>query len=284
MISLEGMYDLHVHPGPSVQKRTFTALEAIKFASEEKMAGLLLKDHTYNTVTMARTINEMGFTTTAIGAVMLNEAVGAISPSVVEIALALGTKEIELPTYSSKGHYDAYGDDQKIFPYRKSIKPIYVLDEKGRLIPEVEEIMQLVKAAGAFLASGHISTAEVDVVAKRAKEIGCKVMVSSVSTDMPGYPLDAQERWASDEVFMEHDYAAVSDMPHVKTPIEVVVKQIRTVGAERCIIATDAGNMKLPREVESMKDFLGRLTAAGITDREIDLMARRNPRFLLGLA
>jgi hypothetical protein len=284
MISLEGMYDLHVHPGPSVQKRTFTALEAIRFASEEKMAGLLLKDHTYNTVAMTRTIDEMGFVTKAFGAVMLNEAVGAVSPSVVEIALALGTKEIELPTYSSKGHYDAYGDDQKIFPYRKRIKPIYVLDEKGRLIPEVEEIMQLVKGAGAFLASGHISATEVDVVVKRAKEMGCKVMVSSVSTDMPGYPLDAQERWASDEVFMEHDYAAVSEMPHVKTPIEVVVKQIRTVGAERCIIASDAGNMKLPREVESMKDFLGRLIGAGITDKEIDLMARRNPRILLGIS
>jgi hypothetical protein len=284
MISLEGMYDLHVHPGPSVQKRTFTALEAIKFASEEKMAGLLLKDHTYNTVSMARTINEMGFLTKAFGTVMLNEAVGAVSPSVVEIALALGTKEIELPTYSSKGHYDAYGDDQKIFPYRKRIKPIYILDDQGRLIPEVEEIMQLVKGADAFLASGHVSVLEVDALVRRAKEIGCKVMVSSVSTDMPGYPLDAQERWASDDVFMEHDYAAVSEMPHVKTPIAVIVKQIRTVGAERCVIASDAGNMKLPREVESMKDFLGRLIEAGITDQEIDLMARRNPRILLGVS
>jgi hypothetical protein len=148
----------------------------------------------------------------------------------------------------------------------------------------VEEIMELVKGAGAFLASGHISASEVDAVVKRAKEIGCKVMVSSVSTDMPGYPLEAQERWASDEVFMEHDYAAVSEMPHVKTPIEVIVKQIRTVGAEKCIIASDAGNVKLPREVESMKDFIGRLIEAGITDREIDFMARRNPGILLGIS
>jgi hypothetical protein len=284
MINLEGMYDLHVHPAPSIQKRTFTALEAVKFANEEKMAGILFKDHTYNTVAMTRTINEMGFGTKAFGSIMLNEAVGGISPSVVEIALALGTKEIEMPTYSSKGHYDAYGDDQKIFPYRKRIKPIYVLDERGKLIPEVEEIIQLVKGTDAFLASGHLSTLEVDAIVRRAKELGCKVLVVSVSMDMPGYPLDAQKRWASDNVLLEHDYAAITDMPHVRTPIATIVEQIRAVGAERCVIGTDAGSMKLPREVESMKDFLGRLMEAGITDKEIDIMARRNPKNLLGIS
>ena len=284
MISLEGVYDFHLHPGPSVQRRTFTALEAIKSASEEKMAGLLLKDHTYNTTPMVRSINELGFHTKAFGAIMLNEAVGGLSPSVVEIALALGTKEIEMPTYSSKGHYDAYGDDQKIFPYRKRIKPIYILDDHGRLIPEVEEIIQLVKQADAFLASGHLSTPEVDVMVKRVREVGCKMVVVTVSTDMPGYPLDAQKSWASDSVFMEHAYAAISEMPHKKTPIETIVEQIRTVGAEKCLLATDAGNVKLPRNVEAMRELIDRLLQAGLTEREIDIMGRSNPKIMLGVS
>ena len=284
MISLEGMYDLHVHAGPSVQKRRFTALEAIRSASGERMAGLLLKDHTYHSTPMADTINEMGFQAKAFGAIMLNEAVGAVSASVVEIALALGAKEIEMPTYSSKGHFDAYGDDQKIFPYKKRVKPIFVLDDRGRLKPEVEEILALMKDKAAFLASGHLSSVEVDAIVKRAKEVGCKVMVSSVSTDMPGYPLDYQKQWASDLIFMEHDYAAVTDMPHVRTPIETVVQQIRAVGAERCVIASDAGNMKLPDNVSAMKEFVRLLTEAGITDKEIDLMARKSPRILLGIS
>jgi hypothetical protein len=65
MISLEGMYDLHIHPAPSIQKRKFTALGAIKLAGEEKMAGALFLDHTYNTTTMVETINEMGYQTKA---------------------------------------------------------------------------------------------------------------------------------------------------------------------------------------------------------------------------
>ena len=59
MINLEGMYDLHIHPAPSLQKRRFSALEAVKLASAERMAGVLFLDHTYNTTTMAHTINEM---------------------------------------------------------------------------------------------------------------------------------------------------------------------------------------------------------------------------------
>jgi len=284
MISLEGMYDLHVHPAPSIQRRRFTALGAIRLANEERMAGILFLDHTYNTTMMAETINEMGFQTKAFGSIMLNEAVGGLSPSVVEIALALGTKQIEMPTYSSKAHFDAYGDDQKIFPYKKRLKPIYILDEHGHLIPEVEEIIDIIKGTDSFLASGHLSTSEVDAIVTCAKGKGCRVMVCGVSTDMPGYPLDAQRNWASDHVFMEHDYMALTDVPHRTTLIGTIVEQIRAVGAERCVLGTDAGNIKLPDNVTAMKEFVGRLMEAGLTDKEIDLMARRNPKILLGIS
>ena len=284
MINLEGMYDLHVHPAPSLQKRRFTALEAVKLASEEKMAGVLFLDHTYNTTTMAHTINEMNFHTKAFGAIMLNEAVGGLNPSVVEIALRLGTKQIQMPTYSSKAHHDAYGDDQKIFPYKKRMKPIYILDDHGRLVPEVEEILELMRGSNSFLASGHLSPPEVEALVKRAKEVGCKVMACSVSTDMPGYPIEAQKNWAGDHVFMEHDYLAITDVPHKTTPVAVVLEQIRAVGAERCVIGTDAGQMALPDPVRALKEFLSRLIEGGLTDKEIDIMTRRNPGFLLGIS
>jgi hypothetical protein len=41
MIDLEGMYDLRVHPAPSIQRRKFSAVAAIKLDGEERMAGLL---------------------------------------------------------------------------------------------------------------------------------------------------------------------------------------------------------------------------------------------------
>ena len=186
MISLEGMYDLHIHPAPSIQKRSVTALEATRLASKEKMAGVMFLDHTYNTQMMADTINELGLGAKAYGTIMLNEAVGGLSPSVVEIAVGLGTMQIQMPTYSSKGHQDAYGDDQKIFPYKKRVKPYYILDEKGSLKPEIEEILELTKGKNCFIGSGHLTALEMSALVKRARERGCRVVANSVSTDMPG--------------------------------------------------------------------------------------------------
>jgi hypothetical protein len=282
MISLEGMYDMHLHPAPSVQRRRFTSFEALKFAHEEKMMGICLLDHCYNTTQVADTINEMGLTSRAYGVIMLNEGVGGINPSVVEIALAFGTKQIQMPTYSSRAHYEAYGDDQKIFPYKKRAKPAYILDDAGKLINEVEEILLMMKDSNAFLGTGHLSPSEIDVLVNRAKERKVKVLLNTVSTDMPGIPLDAQKKWASDHVFMEHVYMAITDVPHESTPISTVVEQIHGVGAERCVLGTDAGNMRLPDNVTAMKDFVTRLLDAGITGGEIDVMTRKNPKLMLG--
>lgn len=284
MISLEGVYDFHCHPGPSIQKRMFTSYEALKLSEKEKMGGVFLLDHTYNTTMVAATVNEMGFNAKAYGCLMLNEGVGGLNPSVVEIAVGFRTKQIQMPTYSSKAHLEAYGDDQKIFPYKKRSKPSYILNEKGRLIPQVQEILDLIKGTDTIIGSGHLSTEEVDVLVKRVKELKITFVANTVSTDMPGYPIDAQKSWADDNVFMEHAYMAVTDVPHVKMPVSVVVEQIRAVGAERCLIGTDAGNMRLPDNVTALKDFIKRLTEAGLTDKEVDIIGRKNPKIALGIS
>lgn len=284
MISLEGMYDLHMHPAPSIQKRRFTALESVRYAGEVKMGGVLFLDHTYNTTMMADTINELGLYTKAFGAIMLNEAVGGMNPSVVEIALALGTTQIQMPTYSSRNHQTMYGNDQKIFPYKKRAKPYCILDERDRLLPEVEEILQLVKGTDAHIGCGHLSVSEVDALVKRSKELGCRVLANAVSTDMPDHPVDAQKRWAEQGVFIEHAYMAITEVPHVTVPVESIAEQIRTVGAERCVLGTDSGNMGLPDNVTALRNFVERLMGAGISEKEIDRMTRLNPPIVLGIA
>jgi Family of unknown function (DUF6282) len=210
--------------------------------------------------------------------------VGGLDASVVEIALALGTKQIQMPTYSSRNHQAMYGDDQKIFPYKKRVKPFYILDDQGRLLPQIEEILELIKATNSVLGCGHLSVPEVDALVKRAREQGCRVLANAVSTDMPNYPVDAQKRWADQGVFIEHAYMAVTDVPHITVPVESIVQQIRTVGPERCVLGTDSGNMRLPDNVAAMKDWLSRLLQAGLTDKEIDVMGRKNPEIVLGIS
>jgi hypothetical protein len=280
MISLEGMYDLHIHPAPSIRHRRFNAIQALELAHKEKMAGLLFVDHTYNTQMVADTVNGMGLFPKAFGAIILNEAVGGLNLSVLEVALDLHTKQIEMPTYSSKAHHDAYGEDEK-FPYKVRVKPTYILNGKGHLINAVEEILEVMKDKGSFLGTGgHLSIPEVDALVDRAKALGITVLVNSVSTDRLRIPLDAQKKWVGDHIFLEHTSMAITEA----TPAGTVVEQIRGVGAEYCILATDAGGMQLPDNVTAMKNFVERLLESGITEKEIDRMTRENPKILLAVS
>jgi hypothetical protein len=284
MPSLKGMYDLHVHASPSIAKRKFTALEALKLTSSEEMAGFLLLDHTYNTAMVAQVLNELAYKAKAFGSILLNESVGGLDPNVVEVAIQLGTKQIQMPTYSSQNHKEKYGDDQKIFPYQKKSKGVRIIDGQGKLIPEVEEILQIIRNSNSFLGTGHLSIEEIVKLVKRAKELKVKVLVNSVSTDMVDIPADIQKQLADENIFMEHDYAVLTDIVHKKTPIESIVRQIRTVGPERCVIATDAGQPSNPDLVSALRDFIQGLTASGIRENELDLLARKNPKCLLGIS
>ena len=62
------------------------------------------------------------------------------------------------------------------------------------------------------------------------------------------------------------------------------MEQIRQVGAERCVIASDAGNPNIPDPVAALKDFIRRLLNNGITEDEVNLMTRETPRLLLGIS
>jgi hypothetical protein len=60
------------------------------------------------------------------------------------------------------------------------------------------------------------------------------------------------------------------------------VEAIRTVGAEHTSISTDPGRYDNPPAGEGMRMFIG-LLRTGITEHEIELMAKLNSAKLLGL-
>jgi predicted TIM-barrel fold metal-dependent hydrolase len=62
-----------------------------------------------------------------------------------------------------------------------------------------------------------------------------------------------------------------------------MVEGIRRVGAEKCVMATDFGQPYNPHPIDGMRQFIKVLQALGVTEVEIDTMARRNPARLLDL-
>jgi len=56
---------------------------------------------------------------------------------------------------------------------------------------------------------------------------------------------------------------------------------IRQAGAGRCVVSTDYGQTHNPLPTQGFEDFLTTLYQEGLTEKEIGMMARENPAFLV---
>jgi microsomal dipeptidase-like Zn-dependent dipeptidase len=65
--------------------------------------------------------------------------------------------------------------------------------------------------------------------------------------------------------------------------VKEVAEQIRELGADCCIIATDFGVYTLPEPVEGLREFIACLLDLGISVDDISKLVKTNPERLLGL-
>jgi predicted metal-dependent TIM-barrel fold hydrolase len=79
---------------------------------------------------------------------------------------------------------------------------------------------------------------------------------------------------------MELDWLAVYSG---SLSIQDYTNAIQEIGAEYFLISSDLGQEGNPTHPDGLRAYIRALREAGITDEEIDIMARRNPARLLGL-
>jgi microsomal dipeptidase-like Zn-dependent dipeptidase len=92
--------------------------------------------------------------------------------------------------------------------------------------------------------------------------------------------MDQMRQLAAAGAVMELDWFAVHRGSY---PIQDYVQAIREVGAEHYLISSDFGQQGNPTHIEGLRAFVQALQGEGVSDDEVDLMARRNPARLLGL-
>lgn len=62
-----------------------------------------------------------------------------------------------------------------------------------------------------------------------------------------------------------------------------IVEAVRAVGAKRCIISTDLGQAYNPPPAERMRMAIATLLRCDLTEKEIEMMVKKNPAILFGL-
>ena len=167
---------------------------------------------------------------------------------------------------------------------------ISVADADGRILPEVVRVMELCAEANIIFASGHSSPTESLEMAKLAKEVGVKkYVITHANSRIWRFTHDQVKQAVDLGAYLEYCYLPrlwgpgtyFSWMPRLSH--EEFIDYVR-LAPEQSFISTDLGNKHMSIEpLEGMRMCIKELIEAGVTQKEIDLLTRTNPAYLIGL-
>jgi len=275
---LQGIVDIHVHSDPDSMPRSIDALEAARLARAAGMRALLLKNHFAPTGSLAYVVSRAVEGIEVYGGIVLNRPVGGINPAAVEqMARFKGGhgRLVWMPTFDAENQVRSSGEKQPFVPISRG----------GALLPEVLEVLRIMGKEKLALATGHSSPTEVLMLIRAARERGVSRIVVTHALHPPvSMTVDQQSEAARRGAFLEYVYNALLPSAGDKRPsFQDYARAIRAIGAEHCLLSSDLGQAVNPVHTEGWKSYLEGLLKAGITEAEIDRMARRNPARLLGI-
>lgn len=286
-----GIVDTHVHSSPDVVPRLMSDVEIARAADEADYRAVVLKSH--HTVTAARASFAEDHTdeTRMFGGVALNlHATGGINRYAVDTALKLGAKVIWLPTFTSANQVRFAREEGLLSEGLKALGTIEgdgisVLDDSGRITDELGAVLDLIAAAGATLATGHISPRETMVVVPEAKRRGvANILITHPELMCVGLPVEQQLVLAEHEgVWFERVYGVTSPGSE-NYPIADLAQAVRTVGIDSTVMATDYGQMRNPSPVTGMTQYIDAMLDQDFSKDDIELMTCANPAAALGLS
>lgn len=269
---LQGAYDLHMHSAPSPFQRALDDFELLREADQAGMAGILLKSHYESTAVRAELANRhAGTSAKAYGAIALNWPVGGLNPYAVYNALKRGAKIVFMPTRDSKNSL-ASGDMPGDFFCRPGIG---ILAKDGRLKPEVNEIMAVVKQYDAVLATGHLSPEESILLCKIGARAGVRMILTHPEFCRTRIPAKVQKEVAKLGVYIEKCWYNIGEQ---ECSAAEMAAHIRIVGASRCYMTTDRGQFNREHPVDAMRKFLVSMSEQGIGRGDLDAMTHILPR------
>ncbi|RKY03322.1 MAG: hypothetical protein DRP55_01645 [Spirochaetes bacterium] len=291
--------DLHFHIGPDILPRKYVVDELID-EEEGKIAGIVLKSHSFPTITSILSAQKRRkFSLKLFGSITLNYFMGGFNPSAI-YASAVMSKDspiiVWFPTVHAWNHlkynYSEYEiplewiKDEKFRPRLKTeIKAIRATEDiNNRLFEKCIKVLKMIKKMNCILATGHLSWQESQALAVEALEMGIKVIITHPNQKDISMPLTVQEELARKGAFIEHCYIMYLDRDNKDDyPLDEMADKINRVGAEHCIISSDAGQIKNPPPSQSLKEFVKLLSKHGITPAQFEKMLVKNPKKLLNL-
>jgi hypothetical protein len=292
---LAGAFDTHIHVAPDVVPRIIDDISLARRFSELGMAGFVLKSHYTSTAERAGVVRAAVPGVHALGAIVLNRAVGGLNPLAVEVAAREGARTVWLPTVDAVNESHAReapgGLGSASVPVWVKlqlelraqgieIEPVPVVDSAGAVLAETRAVLERVAHHGMVLATGHLAGEEIFAVVDAAIEAGvARIVVTHPEFPAQNLPVADQRALAGRGALLERCFTT----PHTgKIEWPRWIENIRDVGAEHSVLSTDLGQVFNPPVEDGMALMVDRLLAAGFDEHEVHVMAVQNTRVVAG--
>ena len=279
---LQGAIDMHLHTGPDVMPSRVDALEAAKQARQAGMRAIVIKNHSYPTTPLAILVRQLVPEVAVFGSVCLDDDIGGLNSDALEKHADMGARVVWMPTFSSANSRPA----MRKLGLKLEGDGFSIIDARGRVVPEIEKILYIIKTHGMVLASGHISPQESLALVKRARAVGVEKIVITHPSDaefvVQAHSVGQLQRLAGMGAFIEQTFVTMlpTEWSHPPGPR---IKAMREIGFEHCIMSTDLGQFWNLPPAEGMRLFMATLLRNGVSQSEIEMMVKKNPARLLSL-
>ena len=272
--TLEGVIDMHAHAAPDGTPRKLDALDLARTAKAAGMRAIVLKNHYEPTASLAYVVRKAVPGIEVFGGISLDLTVGGVNPAAVEWMTKVEGgygKVVWLPTFDSESQVKLNGDKRPFAPVTRD----------GRILPEVLAVIDIAAKHDLVLEMGHSSPQESLLIIPEAKRRGVKNVVVTHAMASPGGSMNFEQlrEAAKQGALLELVWSPLTDEQLTKE-----AEAIKAIGAASFVISSDLGQPPNPLHTDGLLAIYKGLMAHGVSAADIDLMARRNPARLLGLA
>jgi hypothetical protein len=181
------------------------------------------------------------------------------------------------PTFTSYGFWRGAGH-----PEHEGVR---LVDEAtGKVLPEVVKIMEMATEKKVGIGLGHTDFLELLPLAKKAKEIGARCVLDHPLLELNKLLMDEMKQLADLGVYVGAYCQPM--IPSIYQPVAdpfETIRVIQEIGPERCVIASDFGQVMHVNSVDGVRIFVRALLGFGIKPDAVRTMIRDNPARLMWL-
>ncbi|SFU33716.1 hypothetical protein SAMN05216350_101391 [Polaromonas sp. YR568] len=168
-------------------------------------------------------------------------------------------------------------------PWDEAIRcGFYLLDEHGKLKPEIADILRAIADANVALFFGHATHREIFAIVELLDKLNFKrAVIDHPFSPFVDLDIPLMKQLTAAGVYLNFTYDELS--PLLGVDPARMYEAIRAVGVEYVTLSSDAGEPLFPNSAECMRLVSSYMAAFGLNAAELEIVCHRNPSRLLGL-